>query len=220
MRTSSGNKVVSGSMTKPLGMCLAVFCSTTFAEAPPRVPDLHWAPTLANPPTSGVTLGRFRISFESTTLADVALAALGGEIRHKGDAGDSVYWLCFTNPGRGFADQIWIVSDGEMGGPENEITEVIAKRVQSQLATPACPKLPVDMRSVSLDRHLWLGDSDGKISSRLGPPSAKDGLWRSFDYQGKVPGRCEGGFDQTDWLTTNSSRNTVTLIAAGQITSC
>jgi hypothetical protein len=207
-------------MKKPLGICLALSCSLAFADAPPYVPDLHWAPTLAHPPSIGVTVGRFRILFENTTLADVAIAALGGEIRHMGDAGDSVYWLCFTNPGSGFADQIWIVSSGEMGGSEHEITEVIAKRTHGRPVTSPCPTLPVDMRYVSFDGHLWLGDSDGKIGSRLGPPSTKDGLWRTFDYQGKVPGRCEGGFDQTDWLTTKSSHNRVTLIAAGQVTSC
>jgi hypothetical protein len=138
-----------------------------------------------------------------------------------GDAGDSVYWLCFTNPGRtGFADQIWIVSNGEMGGSEHDITEVIARRAHGQPLTRRCPKLPVDMRSLSFDDHLWLGDSDETVRSKLGSPSVEDYLWRTFDYQGKVPAECEGGFDRTDWLTTKSSHNHLTLIAAGQITSC
>ena len=44
-------------------------------------------------------LGKFRITFEKTTLSEVMLAVLGGTVLRKGDAGASLYWLCYSNPG-------------------------------------------------------------------------------------------------------------------------
>jgi hypothetical protein len=48
---------------------------------------------LKQPPVRSLWMGRFNIRLESTKLDDVLKKIKAGEIRHRGDAGDSVYWL-------------------------------------------------------------------------------------------------------------------------------
>lgn len=178
------------------------------------------APSLRKQPTRGARLGKFRITFEKTTLAEVMRAVLGGTILHNGDAGGSVYWLCYSDPGAGYIDRIWIQSSGEMGGPDQAVTEITAARLHNSRQSAECPLLPANLRSVAFDGQLWLGAKEKQVESVLGPPSLRHGPWRSFDFQGKVAGRCQGGFDLTSWLVTKTENGRVALIAAGQITSC
>jgi hypothetical protein len=107
-----------------------------------------------------------------------------------------------------------------MGGPDQAVTEITAERLHHTKPTADCPFLPANMRSVAFNGRLWLGVRERTVESVLGPPSLRRGPWRSFDFQGKIPGACQGGFDLTSWLVTKTENNRVALIAAGQITSC
>lgn len=202
-------------------VCCALFYSAAVAASPPQLPvGTMWAPSLSRRPSTGATLGNFRITFEKTTLSEVMLAVPGATVLHKGDAGASVYWLCYSSPGVGYIDRIWIQSSGEMGGPDQAVTEITAERLNNTKLTTDCPLLPAHMRSVAFDGRLWLGVPQHTIEAVLGPPSLHRGKWRSFDFQGKIAGACQGGFDLTSWLLTKTENDRVTLIAAGQITSC
>jgi len=54
-----------------------------------------------HPLFEAVVLGKFRVVFEKTTLADVVAKAGGGKIKHRGEGGESEYWLCYRfNEGR------------------------------------------------------------------------------------------------------------------------
>lgn len=202
-------------------VCCALFYSTAIAASPPQLPiETMWAPSLSKQPSAGAMMGRFRITFEKTILSEVMLAVLGGTVLHKGDAGGSLYWLCYSNPGVGYIDRIWIQSSGEMGGPDQAVTEITAERLHNTKPTADCPLLPENMRSVAFNGRLWLGVPEQTVESVLGPPSLQRGPWRSFDFQGKIAGACQEGFDLTSWLVTKTENDHVALIAAGQITSC
>lgn len=202
-------------------VCGALFCSAAIAASPPQLPiERMWAPSLSKQPSTGAMLGNFRITFEKTTLSEVMLAVLGGTVLHEGDAGGNVYWLCYSNPGVGYIDRIWIQSSGEMGGPDQVATEITAERLHNTKPTADCPVLPANIRSVSLDGRLWLGVPEQTVESVLGSPSIRRSPWRSFDFQAKVAGACQGGFDLTSWLVTKAENDRVALISAGQITSC
>ena len=86
-------------------------------------------------------LGNLRITFEKTTLNEVMLAVSAGTILHEGDAGDSVYWLCYGDPGAAHMDRIWIQSSGEMGGPDQAVTEITAERLHNSQPSADCPLL-------------------------------------------------------------------------------
>ena len=206
-----------------LGVLVGVSLSS-FAETPPPIAPfdaITWKATMKRKPSTGLRMGAFRVRFEITTLDDVRRAAAIGEIAHRGDAGESAYWLCYTNPGATQAERIWIVAHGEMGGREHYITNISAELVPSGSATTDCPALPNNLKPLSLDNRLWLGASEGIASAKLGVASYQKDAWRSYDFQGKVPGKCEGGgFDLVAWLLLHFQNGRVNSLQVGQVTSC
>jgi hypothetical protein len=201
---------------------VVTFVASVNAEPPPSLPfeSMDWPASMKNEPTKGITLGTLRVTFETTTLTDVRKAASAGAIAHTGDAGGSIYWLCYTIPHGHAADRIWIISHGEMGGPEGRVTSFAASRIDNGKVTTDCPPLPAEMQPSSLDVHVWLGAADAEVQRRLGPPSHNAGAWKAYNFQAKVPGDCEGGYDLLNWLFIKSVRGHLTTIYAGQVSSC
>jgi hypothetical protein len=170
-------------------------------------------------PTVGATLGKWRIDFERTTLPEVLTRASVGDIRHAGDAGESIYWLCYTLTGPTPA-RLWIMSHGEMGGPERAVTGVTIIKIRSGQPAAECPALPVQMRPASIRGDIWLGMGEKSIAKMLGTPSHRSGDWISYDYEGKTPGKCQGGFDVMNSLLFKTHRGSIEAIYANQVTSC
>jgi len=189
---------------------------------PPKLPsdNVSWPASMKRPPTRGIVLGKLSVAFEKTALAEVLEAAPRGFIQHQGDAGDSIYWLCYTRAGANVAYRLWIVSDGEMGGNKHAVTMVTAQRITDAEPTKDCPALPASLQPVSLDVPIWIGTTDREVERVLGPPSHRQGMWGRFDYQGKVPGPCQGGYDMYNWLWTRSEHARISGISAGQVTTC
>ena len=144
-----------------------------------------------------------------------------GEIAHQGDAGESIYWLCYTNVNPIRVERIWIIAHGEMGGREHLVTNISAEYLPNGRATTDCPALPEKMKPLSLDSQLWLNASATDARTRLGASSYQKGPWQSFDYQGKMRGNCEGeGFDVMNWLLLRFEKGRVNSLNVGQVTSC
>ncbi|MFZ1626056.1 MAG: hypothetical protein WAU48_14910 [Gammaproteobacteria bacterium] len=190
------------------------------ATPPPEIAfEMTWNATVQSKPATGLTMGLFKVTFEESTLDQVKNAALAGHIEHKGDAGESTYWLCYTNQTKNGTERIWIIAHGEMGGPDHAIGRVSAEPTAASGGTNDCPALPAKMQPVSLDNGLWLNTPETAVN-KLGKPSNKSGAWRSYEHQGKVPGECEGGFDVLNWLQLKTSKGRVVTLHAGQVTSC
>lgn len=196
----------------------------SFAGTPPPIAPfdaITWKATMKKRPSASVRMGSFRVRFEETTLDDVRRAARIGDLAHQGDAGESAYWLCYTNMTATVVERIWIIAHGEMGAPKHFVTNISAELLPIGGATPDCPALPKSLKPLSLDNSLWLNASLGDVHSRLGTPSYRKGPWRSYDYQGKVPGKCEGeGFDLMNWLWLRFDKGRVKSLFVGQVTSC
>ncbi len=208
-----------------LGVLMSVSFSSVATTPPPTPPfdTITWKATMKHRPSTGLQMGTFRIQFEKTTLDEIRRSAAIGEIAHAGDAGESTYWLCYTNLGitQTETERIWIAAHGEMGGREHYVTSVSAQLVPGSDATADCPALPKNLQPVSLDNQLWLGVSEGAVFSKLGAPSYKKDGWQSFDFQGKVQGQCEGGgFDLTAWLLLHLQDGRIHSLRVGQVTSC
>lgn len=201
---------------------LVLMCcgSAIAATPPPALPfsSISWKATAAEKAATGLRLGTYAIAFEETTLAGVRAAVESGELQHQGDAGESIYWLCYTIAGK---ERIWITAHGEMGGPEHAVTSVSGQEIKGVKINKDCPALPTRLQPVSLDKGLWLGTTEKEALKVLGPVSYSEGSWRSVDYQGKVPGNCDpGGFDLTNWVLYKSEKDRLTTLIAGQVTSC
>jgi hypothetical protein len=203
---------------------LAATAFASFAQTPPPVSPFEaitWKATRNDAPSSGLRMGMFFVRFEKTTLDDVRRAASVGDIAHRGDAGDSAYWLCYTSVGNAEVERIWVISQGEMGGPEHYVTDVSAEVSTNGRATADCPALPNNLEPLSLDRQIWLGISARTAARKLGASSFRKGAWRSYDFQGRVPGKCEGGgVDLSASLLLHFQNGRVNALEAGQATSC
>lgn len=78
-----------------MALAIQVFAGTPPPESP--FDAMPWKATMKSRPATGLGMGSLRVRLEKTTLDDVRRAASVGDIAHQGDAGESIYWLCYTN---------------------------------------------------------------------------------------------------------------------------
>lgn len=205
--------------------CLFLIAATvsSFAETPPPtipIDAVTRKATMKTQPSKGLMMGAFYVRLEKTTLADVRNTVGVGDISHRGDAGDSIYWVCYTNVAPARVERVWVASHGEMGGRDHRVTDISAELLPNPSPTPDCPSLPERFKPLILDSQLWLGASENDASARFGPPSYYKTPWLSFDYQGKLKGNCDGGFDLMNHLLLRIKNGRVNYLHAGQVTSC
>jgi hypothetical protein len=206
-----------------LVILISVAVNSFAGTPPPQTPfdTITWKATMKKKPSTGVRMGSFHVRFEKTTLDGVRRAVSVGDIAHQGDAGESIYWLCYTNVNPTRVERIWIISHGEMGGRAHLVTNISAELLPNGSATTDCPALPERMKPLTLDSHLWLDASATDARTRFGASSYHKEPWRSFNYQGKVGGNCEGqGFDVMNWLLLRFDKDRVNSLHVGQVTSC
>ncbi|MBS0378222.1 MAG: hypothetical protein JSS29_07040 [Proteobacteria bacterium] len=167
-------------------------------------------------------MGALKIQFERTTLPEVQRAIGLGSIRHRGDAGDSVNWLCYTAVAPGQNSRIWIEAHGEMGGPEEFITGIAVQAIMQDDHSPECPVLPKHYEPRSFDNGIWLGARSAAVSRAFPAGLIRRGDRAFVGYQGKVVGdsKCDGGYDLLNSLFLTFKSGVVIAIHAGQVTSC
>lgn len=210
------------SYSLPLCLGVSFAASALAATPPPDVPFTDSPPgTLKQSPARGLTVAAIDVLFEKTSLAEVAAKLGVGTIAHQGDAGDSVYWLCYDIATREGPQRLWVTASGEMGGSEHLVTGISAQILPSPDGTGDCPQLPGQPNPHLIGSALWLGSSAHSITEHLGSPSLHRGAWQAYGYEGKVPGKCEpDGFDRTNWLYLRTETGAITRLVAGQVTSC
>lgn len=199
------------------------FASSFAATPPPHIPVSPTPPraVLQPSPFNEMTMGGLHVLLEKTSLDEVRAAASAGVIAHLGDAGASIYWLCYTNLNATPAERIWLVSDGEMGGREHSVSSVIAQRSPGAHASADCPAMPATLAPMKLESGIWLDTPPETARKILGAASFHSGNWESYDYQGKVPGSCAGaGFDLTSSLMLRVAGKRIDTLRISRITSC
>ena len=198
------------------------FAGVSYSATPPPPDPLDavtWPEVAPLRPASVLALGEFEVKFEETTLSVVVRALGKGEIGHQGDAGDSIYWLCYTARN----SRVWIISHGEMGGPEHAVTGVSVLWVPHAKVVAGCPALPSRYQSASIGRGLWVGISQAKAISALGRAEHAKGVWSAYGRAEKVRGNgncAPEGYDLSNWFWYRAAQGRVVAIVAGQVTSC
>ena len=81
----------------------------------PGPPNPVARPTFGRSLVNDLQLGSARIVMERTTLTDLARRSPKADIHHRGDAGDSLTWVCYTLPRSSGSIHIWLDS-GELEG--------------------------------------------------------------------------------------------------------
>ena len=206
-----------------VGSFLLAFCDVAASPATPPPDDLpnQWAPSLKFMPAKSIRFGHLIISLEKTTLASVIRNVGQGTFSHQGDAGGSVYWVCYIKQHRAANTIIWIQSGGEMGGANHAITEVTARIESKQNNINGCQKLSKNFGGISLNDQIWVGSAASRAVQLFGTPSVRKLDWQLFEYQGKTGKGCApGGFDISNWVSIKVKHDMITVIDAGQITSC
>lgn len=156
----------------------------------PKLPDgaIEVPATLKSDPIRVFQMGTFKAIFEETTLSAI-MGALGkGSIQLSRATGESQYWLCYSLPHQ----RIWLISNGEMGGPDHTLTQVqaVSTKTLSQ-EDAACPQIPTSFQPISMN-FGWLETSKEQLLASLGPASGRKDSRLMFFYKGKEPGMYEG----------------------------
>jgi hypothetical protein len=165
----------------PPALALLLGAAAASTAPPPQSPIDNVETTESRvEPATGVSLGSFKVTFESTTFTD--LARLGdAPIAQMGDAGEFVMWVCFTLSRD--RQRLWFTSS-ELGG-RKYVTGAIAQVLPADAsASPDCPELPTQFRPVRLDSGAWLGTTLENLQQQFGPPW-KTGSTAQFAYLGK-----------------------------------
>jgi hypothetical protein len=152
--------------------------------SPPLFP-LNVSPpaTMKRPPVTSIKFGDLNIQLESTKLNDVLKTINAGEIRHHGDASESVHWLCYSISNVANPVRIWIMS-GEIDG--GYVGSIVARHVSAEdKATQTCPELPDAFQPVKLDRKIWIQTNESEIKKSLGKPSLIINDWMHYNSERK-----------------------------------
>jgi hypothetical protein len=157
-------------------------------------------------------MGHFVGTLEETTLATIQQLAGGDRIYHQGDAGESIYWLCYTLTSSKPPQRVWL-SSGEMGGREHALDEISVETIAANEAgTPACPEPPKTLQPVFLGGGLTVGSSYEKVIEVLGESPTVKGVWEVYSHQGQLP----NGFDDARWLVFRLRNNNVVFVSTGR----
>jgi hypothetical protein len=197
-------------------LALAVFtaddCS---AQTPPPPFDEqafeHVRPTVVQRLATHFSLGAFAGRFEETPLGAVREAVGEGTIQHQGDAGGSIYWLCY----RRAQHRLWVVSSGELGGPDHLVTEIVEEITEKDTETSTdCTIIPERFASLVFDGKLHLGMSRLEVVTALGPPSKSEAAQMVYSHAGKLA----DGFDETAWLILRFREEKLVSMRGGKTT--
>lgn len=170
------------------------------------------APTVVKRLAIRFSLGAFAGRFEETPLGAIRDAVGEGTIQHQGDAGGSIYWLCY----RRAQHRLWVVSSGEMGGPDHLVTEVVeelAEKKDTETSTD-CAIIPEKFAPLVFDGKLHLGMSRLEVVAALGPPSKSETAPMVYSHHGKLA----DGFDETAWLILRFREEKLVSMRGGKTT--
>jgi hypothetical protein len=135
--------------------------------------DVLPEPTVPKQMITSLHVSGVSVSLEHTELQAMQ-ARFGGEIGSKGDAADSLGWLCLHGNDATGAWVLWLES-GEMDGPS--IGAFHWRRVVANAEfDKRCQALPDSSSNVELPINLRLGTPEADVVRLLGrPTSRKDG---------------------------------------------
>ncbi len=174
-------------------------------------------PTLLKPFPESVALGRVKITFEETKLDTVRTAIGIGEISHKGDASHTIHWLCYTLKTSDGSQRVWL-SSSEMGGGEY-IDDVDVRTLSpAEAVSPTCPALEGTKYPLVIDGGLGVGMTTRDMIKTLGEPSASQGEWAAYAYNGKATLHGES-YDVTSRLHVHLRDGRIDGISAFKTTS-
>lgn len=196
-------------------LLFAIPADDCFAQTPPPPVNEHAfervPPTVVKRLATRFSLGAFAGRFEETRLGAVREAVGEGTIQHQGDAGDSIYWLCY----RRAQHRLWVVSSGEIGGPDHLVTEIVEELTEKDTETSTdCATIAQKFTPLVFDGKLHLGMSRSEVVTALGPPSKTEADQMVYSHEGKRA----SGFDEAAWLILGFREEKLVSMRGGKTT--
>jgi hypothetical protein len=185
------------------------------AQTPPFPLDEHAfegvPPTVVKRLATRFSLGKFAGRFEETPLGAIRKAVGEGTIQHQGQAGGSIYWLCY----RRAQHRLWVVSHGEMGGRDHRVMEIVEELTEKDTDTSTdCAVIPEKFAPLVLDGKLHLGMSRQEVVTALGRPSKSEAAQMVYSHAGKLA----DGFDETAWFILRFREDKLVSMRGGKTT--
>src|SRR5579871_7607 len=140
---------------------------------PPRVlqSDTPPNPTVQRPMIGGLRIGNFEIVLGNTTMKQ-AQERLGGKFGGRGDAGDSLEWLCLRGRDTFGSWVLWLesgeIDDGDIGS--FQLRHVAPEATFDD----RCIALPEAFNVIELPIPLHLGMSKAHVLRLMGQPTGRE----------------------------------------------
>ncbi|MGZ5202421.1 MAG: hypothetical protein ACXWC4_21890 [Telluria sp.] len=162
---------------------------------PPPLPDLDRLSSSALALPATVSFGGFKLQLEETSLARFRDAARTGEIGRRGDAGESLDWLCYALDS---SVNIWLSASELSGGKRIDLVQLVDSGGQR------CPVLPRNLRPVTLTDGLAMGVPQERLLQKIGRPSAIRAGWWLYQRTSKV-----GAYDRINTFGAHLSNGRI-----------
>jgi len=163
---------------------LSTFTSAAGSYASEFIPPPEYplkkipTPTLSSPPVSALTMGKFVVKLETTSLEKVLKTIKAGKIAQRGDASESLEWICYSITDQYNPVRLCLLS-GEIDSG-NVGTIVISSMSRKDKTSKKCPELPESFKPVKLDRNIWVHTTESDVREILGKPSLESRGWLQY----------------------------------------
>jgi len=215
--------VRTGGRRRQAFVLLAILWSSAAAAArQPGPPDVPWPQDSAAKPGSRkilvnqLQLGSMTIGLETTRLDELTRLIPGTRIHARGDASESLAWVCFRVVTQYGLFNVW-PNSGELGG--GRIIDGVVVAPVAHHPEPDCPVLAVNGGPIGFDNGVWIGMARSAAYAKLGTPTRKFGSVVAFDSERPAAGRekdCTTGGD----LVLDIQSGRIARIWATKVTSC
>jgi hypothetical protein len=135
----------------------------------PQSPDDMPRATVHRELVAGLRVGKKQVTLEKIALKEVQ-ASLGGAIGHRGDAGESLQWLCLTGTDAQGRWALWLESDEVGGGFVDGFA--LQRLGRNETMDQRCQSLPASQGGIALPA-LRLGMTEIQVRRLLGQPTLK-----------------------------------------------
>jgi len=126
-------------------------------------------------------MGKFVVKLETTSLEKVLKTIKAGKIAQRGDASESLEWICYSIIDKNNPVRLWLLS-GEIDGG-NVGTVVIRSMSTKDKASKKCPELPESFKPVKLDSKIWIHTTEYDVREILGKPSLESRGWLLYSSE-------------------------------------
>jgi len=126
---------------------------------------------------SSLTMGKFVVKFETTSLENVLKTIKAGEIAQRGDASESLEWLCYSITDQYNPVRLWLLSGEIDGGNVGAVVVSSMSTKDKDKTSKKCPELPESFKPVKLNRKIWIHTSESDVREILGKPSLESRGW-------------------------------------------